>query len=559
MNRKSVDSASWRSLGAALFAGRFLVRPSPRSDESYLGYRLRFAFANGASNPNWLACAQGGMPKTHGVARWCPHCLAAPDAYWREDWYTGPAACLAHQCWLTSTCGACRKLLRWKQVCISTCACGALLQDSHVEMFSADVLRLATLAGDSDASVLSVGERWNLARFLGALSLFGLRDKPMKRASRQTENIERTIVTVGASLLIDQSASYELLDRLRARSTGPSNVPLLSQAFPHLLTMVRKQLCEAERHCMLNLLARYVAHSRYRGFAVIWERKGVLDHSGKKLSIQRKTRNPAIVTALAQTGVTVPIRKTRTGRQKFAISDSDFQVLREARGTLVPVKTASRYMGISAKRIRALATANLIASIETRIDTRSIDSLLANIMTAGGGYTLAFDDPICLTEALRRYVPVEASAPFFQQIMNGSVRLAVEQSTIPPLRGIVVDRGNVISATKVPIESSPQLSVVEAARRLGVKQEVMYHLIDRGLMRAQIGKLGRRTARVVDVGDLARFTAQFLPLFTAARAVGVSARKAPEWARQHGIQIVSGPSVDGGRQYWIRRPAPNAP
>ena len=375
----------------------------------------------------------------------------------------------------------------------------------------------------------------------------------MKRASRQTENIERILVTAGASLIMDQSSCYELLDSLRAPPAGTNNVPLLSEAFPHLLTMVRKQLCEVERHWMLDLLATYVAHSRRHGSAVIWERKGVTAQTGKELFIQRKTRNPAIATALVQTGVTVPIRKTKTGRQKFAISNSDFQILREARRTLVPVKTAARYVGVSAKRIRALATANLIASTETRIDTRSVDNLLANIMTACSGDTPTFDDPIRLTEALRLYVPVEASARFFHQLKNGRVRVAIGQCRIPALRSIVVDRGEVLSAAKALIESSPRLSIVETARRLGVKQEVMYHLINKGFLKAQTGKLGRRAARVVDVDDLMKFTEQFLPLFTAAKAMGISARKAPSWAMRHGIEIVTGPSVDGGRQYWIRR------
>ena len=68
-----------------------------------------------------------------------------------------------------------------------------------------------------------------------------------------------------------------------------------------------------------------------------------------------------------------------------------------------------------------------------------------------------------------------------------------------------------------------------------------------------MGKLRRRAARVVDVDELNKFAEQFQPLRTVASAIGISAREAPVWARQHGIEIVTGPSVDGGRQYWIRR------
>jgi hypothetical protein len=538
-----------------LFTERFLVRPAARPDESFLGYRLRVAHANGLSNPGWLVYTESGLPKSHGIVRWCPYCLAAPEGYWREDWYTGWAACLIHQCWLTSVCSACRRTLRWNQARFAACTCGAPLQDVWVDTFSDDVLRLIDGRIDSTAGCLSVGERWSLARFLGALSLFGLQGKPLKKASRQTENTDQLLVTVGASLIADQSACFELLDRLRVPQTGANNVPLLSEVFPRLLTMVRKQLSETERHLMLDLLDAYVARSSLRGCAVVWERKGITLRLDKDLSSRRETRNPAIATMLAQTGVTVPVRRTRAGRQKFVIGQADLHALRETQGSLVPLKTAARYAGTSTRRIEALAKAGLIASTGARIDTRSVDRLLGNIVAACVRDIPAFADPISLAHALRLYVPVEASAAFFHRLMNGAVRLVFEPNKVPALQDIYAHRGEVISAALVPTESSSRISIVEAARRLGVKQEVMYHLINIGLITTRTGKLRRRAARVVDVDDLHKFTEQFLPLFSVAKAIGLSAREAPGWARQHGIEIVTGPSVDGGRQYWIRRQA----
>ncbi|RBB37269.1 hypothetical protein DPV79_21525 [Burkholderia reimsis] len=138
--------------------------------------------------------------------------------------------------------------------------------------------------------------------------------------------------------------------------------------------------------------------------------------------------------------------------------------------------------------------------------------------------------------------------------MNGVVRLVVESDKVPALRQIFADRDHLISAVQMPVESRSHISIVEAARRLGVKQEVMYHLINIGLFSTRTGKLRRRAAQVVDADELKKFSQQFLPLSTVARAMGISARQAPSWAREHGIEIVTGPSVDGGRQYWIRKP-----
>ncbi|KKL36621.1 hypothetical protein WR30_00050 [Burkholderia contaminans FFH2055] len=257
---------------------------------------------------------------------------------------------------------------------------------------------------------------------------------------------------------------------------------------------------------------------------------------------------------LEQTGETIPVRRTRAGRKKFAISDEDLQRLRKTQRSLVPLKTAARYAGMSTKRVQALAQAGLIASNGARIDTSSIDRLLSNIVAARIRYVPAVADPVSIAEALRLYVPVEASAAFFNHLMNGVVRLVVESDKVPALRQIFADRDHLISAVQMPVESCSQISIVEAARRLGVKQEVMYHLVNIGLVSTRTGKLRRRAARVVDADELKKFSQQFLPLSTVARAMGIFTRQAPSWAREHGIEIVTGPSVDGGRQYWIRKP-----
>ncbi|PRX34386.1 hypothetical protein B0G75_102418 [Paraburkholderia sp. BL18I3N2] len=554
MNYEQIHGVDWRTKGAALFNERLLVRPVVHPDESFLGYRLRVAAANGLSNPNWLNYAENSLPKTHGIARWCPHCLAESDCYWRENWYSGPAACFEHRCWLTSSCNGCHRILRWKRIRFANCTCAAPLQDAPATIFSTELQRLIADRADSNAGTLSVGERWNLARFLGALAQFGLQGKPLKKATRQTENVEQLLVTAGASLIADQSACFDLLDRLRSPQAGENNVPLLSQVFPRLLTMLRRQLHDAERGWMVNLLEAYVAISLRHGSVVLWERKGAAGQADEEPHKRQKTRNPAIANMLAQTGSTVPVRRTRSGRQKFVISRADLQRLRTTQRSLIPLKAAARYAGMSTRRIEALAKAGLIASTGTRIDTRSIDRLLGSIVATCVEDAPLFDDPVSLADILRLYVPVEASVAFFNGLLNGTVRLGFGPDKVPALREIFADRGEVVSATQARVESDRQISIVEAARRLGVKQEVMYHLINIGLIRTRMGKLRRRAARVVDVDDLQMFTEQFLPLSTVAKTIGISASEAPGWARQHGIEIVTGPSVDGGRQYWIRKP-----
>ncbi|MFW6855070.1 hypothetical protein ACODYM_27655 [Burkholderia gladioli] len=433
------------------------------------------------------------------------------------------------------------------------CSCGALLRDIAVDAFSSELLELVSSVTGSNAVALSVEQRWQLARFLGALSQYGLRGKPLKKASRQKDNVEQTLVTTGASLIADQSACLELLDRLRVPQAAVNNVPLLSEVFPQLLTILRKQLSEAARNWMLNLLDAYVARSSRAGSALLWDQK----HAGSQVDgtsrRRSRARKPAILAALSQTGATASVRRTRSGRQRFVINDADLQDLRKRQHALVPLKAAATHAGMSVRRMQALTKTGLIASSGSRINIGSVDCLLSKIQVACDEDTSAFCDPITVAEALRLYVPIDTSVVFFDRLMSGAIRLVRKPEKSPSLRGIYADRSAVISVVKTPCEEDSGISVVEAARRLGVKQEVMYQLINKSLIRSRMGKLGRRAARVIDVDDLLTFTEQFLPLCMVAKAMGISAREAPGWAGRHGIEIVTGPSVDGGRQYWIRR------
>jgi len=552
MKRKSIPDAGWRTQGVALFAGRFLVRPPARRDESYLGYRLRIAFVNGLSNPSWLNCIDVTLPKANGIARWCPLCLAVPDCYWREAWESGPAACFLHQSWLTSNCGRCGRMLRWKQVRLTACICGSQLHSEDFDAFSPDLEKLLSTSHESGIDLLHVEERWALARLLGALSQYGLQGKPLKKASRQKTYVERLLVSDGASLLVERNRCFNLLDRMRVPQVNVSNLPLLSEIFPNLLWMFRKELSEDACAWMLELLDAYLAYSSQRGVPILWERKGISVGGGQPG--RPKTRNSTIASLLSQTESAVPIRRTGAGRRKFLVSHVDLEHLRGARSSFMRLKTAARYAGMSVERVVALAKANVIVARGSSIDKKSIDRLLCSIAEASVQAVQELRDPIRFSEALRLYVPVDASVRFFNWIVGGAVSLAVESNVAPTLRNTYVDRQDVMSLMRGSAQQGTQISIVEAAGRLGIKQEVMYHLINIGLVGTRTGKLGRRAARVVEVNELNKFAEQFLPLITLASASGISAREAPDWAKQHGIEIVTGPSVDGGRQYWVRRP-----
>ena len=102
------------------------------------------------------------------------------------------------------------------------------------------------------------------------------------------------------------------------------------------------------------------------------------------------------------------------------------------------------------------------------------------------------------------------------------------------------------------------LSKDEARRVLNVKWEVLCHLIRHGHLRTTERRVGRRCSEVVLLKELERFRAIFIALSTLAKRSGICAKQAPSWAQSAGIHLITGPTIDGCRQYIARVPQSDA-
>jgi hypothetical protein len=92
------------------------------------------------------------------------------------------------------------------------------------------------------------------------------------------------------------------------------------------------------------------------------------------------------------------------------------------------------------------------------------------------------------------------------------------------------------------------LGVGDAAASLGVKEEVVYQLVSRGLL-AATGSVRFGGSRVA-VDELERFRETYISLAALAKQ-----RKTSSQALLCKLCVgpVTGPTVDGGRQYFLRR------
>jgi hypothetical protein len=91
------------------------------------------------------------------------------------------------------------------------------------------------------------------------------------------------------------------------------------------------------------------------------------------------------------------------------------------------------------------------------------------------------------------------------------------------------------------------MSVDQAAKSLGFKQQVVYDLVRQGLLATIQDHLPGRRVTQASLDD---FQATYMSLAEYAKSV----KRAPRWLLQTlQVQPVSGPMIDGSRQYFFRK------
>src|SRR5471030_1190876 len=242
-----------------------LVRPPIRTDESGQGYKLRLAHSNGLSLPGWLnSCADLVIPPSSNRehVRWCPHCLSQNHPYWRALWGKSIPICTVHQCWLADTCEQCSRPLTWRSARLLSCSCGASLTNITAISVSTDLIALGTISQSPSLTWLAefdVEQRWALARFLGALHIYGLQDKPLKKASTAAIQTTRNVMVAGATIVLGgEPAFHTLLSRARIAQQPCAGAQLFKEAFPALLSKIRRQLPPAQREVLVQWIRSFL-------------------------------------------------------------------------------------------------------------------------------------------------------------------------------------------------------------------------------------------------------------------------------------------------------------
>lgn len=502
----------------------------------------------------------------YATVRWCPVCLRQAtylDARWSVRLY---CICPYHHCSLLDACPTCGVEPTAAQVLGGHCAsCGRSLIE---KVFDATeevkvVQSHFQLAREREAQqtlTVTPGGWERLIHFIASVALRHSKQKTGQLAQLHRMHVLTQVCHRLGELLANWPFNFwAWLDNVKA--SAPSSFSL-NRTFGRLYHWLYVELDGPEFHYWREAFEEYLHHSWEGPITQRNHWQTGLHGQGNCITIQQaclKLRvTPAELKRLHAAGwLQANIVTSQSGRQFWSIPDAQLPSVRISLSEGLTLGATAKYLGFSKTRIRQLVTERVLlpqfapgdhgASV-WRFALDSLRVLVAHSQVRGI-VPSPIQPTISLNNALKTMrIDGPCFATLLRAIMKREVLLVGDDTGASKLSHIILDKRTLddwLSAYRV--EHAGLLTIPEAAKKLGIKEQVAYHLVQRRLLASTIRN---QTQLWISTEAVADFERQYVALRTLAQEAKTSPKALLAMLT---VQPVTGPTVDGCRQYFYRR------
>lgn len=590
------------------------VRPRPYEDELAHGFLTRVAQANGYETPSlhhsamrrrgvlgeyalrrclrlteaeWRRLA-GPWPRyidckdrlwsdlarvdyVQDIFRWCPQCLVSAP-YLRSSWSIKFCViCLEHGTYLLDACPDCHRQQRIEHFRGLRCVCGQSLTACESQIAPADVLDLqgAFLASSYSQIFQTIPQlkasAWTRLLLCVAVLVTPSRNgKTGQVAGLRHLSTAATLVQQAASIFVNWPKGFhDFLFEVQAKSEVSFS---LSQTFGRLYRRLYVDLARAEFDFLRESFEAYLVGHWWGLICRRNQRIRISKDSSQRTTIKDAAKlSGASISQIKQLHLAGLVEATsvkhESGRQSWSIPRSEVSTLVSMVEDEMTLKSASSFLGIPKPRIRELVEAGLIhPRLIAGHNSSSIWYLSRSELTqlglvkkthhVGPARDLTGKELVPLLQVLKNWrLPSGVFPALMTALVAGEIAdieprssgIPLGQMTIPvlPLRAWL---------TKWKEGHVKSMSLTAAARILGVKEQVAYELVQLGLLSSY--RHGTSSIQHVTADAIRDFQATYTTTTEASSALGISPRELLGTAR---VQPVSGPRIDGSRQYFFKR------
>jgi len=584
---------------------KLLVRPRPIDHEAAISYLIRISQANGFSTPRqlWLALKNGEAPTSfaelmswmgvtidaqasllgpvphywkfpvnlmpglcindynHHFMRWCPHCLAESQ-HLRSDWGLKlQCVCEKHGTPLTDCCPSCGAIQRFERSSIGQCFCGARLDrcDCGTTLSKVRAINRWLVHGSSDDEPFSnlAADDWHrLVRFLGQFSADSQPKRPGQISGLHHLGVASAIISHTAELLDDWPHQfYVLLAALQSQETAKLSI---RQSFGRLYRVLYRDLRTPVFQFLRDAFEEYLKENWW-GFVCKRNRsfksETVTNHPRLTMEIAARQAgtSKSLVRHLIQAELIPGVEeKLPSGRHLRSVHQNDVGRISALAEGAMTLREAAAFLALPEQRVRELVIAGLLNPIVSRMTTNAAAwlfskeqlSVLSNLQGAVQGKPRL----VSFQQILKSWSLRKGEFPALVKVLKDGTLSGAIATPGSPIGKVMLDAAQVHSwLGEHRIATNDWLSVDLAARVLGVKQQVAYELVAKGLLKTTPTT---SNVRAISAQQLLVFKNMYVSLAEIASKQG----RSPRWVLQKTeASPICGPSVDGARQYFFRR------
>lgn len=576
--------------------GRLLVRPPRKLNgplEGASGYIMRLADENKVSFADALKLElalgtpaawevfksqlDAGRPRLTSVARWCPHCLRG-CGYWLDAWEV-PLADACPECghWLIDSCSGCGDRLNWKRRGLMFCDCGTSLSSARTSAAASPAVALsralvARAQGRDDHAFrmldgLCLGECLQLCQFLACIASRTAYRKLRSVSELQHLEWSWNTNTLAAAVLVDwPNAMIHCLRSWNAHAPEERRGSLV-KVFGRAYVALHRDLEGPKFEFLRVAFGTYVAE--YWTGAIAKRNRAVLSELSESMAwvpiavAARRLRLTAKqVRTMANKGL-IPSesRVSEKGRRFIVISS---QYLRDNAKLLTPGYTlqhASRVLGLPESRMRYLVPM-LCPEAQSPVSggTWAIPAQWVHrLKELAAQAPVAPKTPgsrLCTVQtALRTKLTRNAAAASMIKAIFDGGGLGYWRKPGRTLFGkLLLDWDDLCQLERSATSAGPTaVSMPNAAKNLGVKEEVVYALSRLGLLQTRLDRGRQRPTQYTTPPWIEAFRREYVFGRDLAAQFNRSPRFMATWLERNSVPAIAGPGVGGCRQLVYRR------
>lgn len=488
--------------------------------------------------------------------RWCPQCVEKPPILPGRWLYRTTVVCTQHRAFMRDECPHCHALQKIQRFTGTCYTCGTSLSKLADDDVSEPLIQLQSQLDDALTNgqpnpflfKLRYHQAAKLVHYLGVLACSGHRGGIQERASSRRVQSDCMLMDAASTIVKNWPDSFVTLLALKQADPTTNSV---RNDFGNLYSVLYRSLKEEEFQFLRDSFEGYV-NSHWTGILTKKNRffSEHTRHSHPRMTIKKAARLMETTPALLR-------RKSaelqgseimfQSGRRLRTIGTTQSSRLK---GTTL--MQAARILHLPERRVRMMLTAGVLQAEISPV----IFSAAAWFISEERLQALFFRPT---------GQPKEVGVSLYRVCRYG--RLS-ETEFIELVRVLISQGLDVVNASKDPIplglaevrrtdlrrwlltlraRKGSSVSVDEAAKALGVKQQVAYQLVHSGLLRSYRAP-DHADLRVRDV-DLKAFWQEYVSLAELARNNKTSPRAL---LTRMLCSPATGPTVDGGRQYFYR-------